>query len=160
MCADTEWTEAHSLRGPIDRPVLLAIHSVFTNQEPMATAELDDYLDPDILKVTFNEGLRGADIARIDIQWTTQDDYKFHYTDSREVNFRWGKHSHNGDYVHVSGLEHYHPPPNASSDPDDVEESCIKQPREKLVARAVLKLWRAAYHRGSFAPLNAGQNPP
>ena len=160
METDTGSTEAHILRGSIDRPVLLAIRDVFADEEPLAAAKLDDYLNPDVLQISFSEGLCGSDSARIDIQWTTQDDYKFHYTDSGDVNVRWGKHPHNGDYIHVPGLEHYHPPPNASSNPDYVEESCITQSREKLVARAVLKLWRAAYHAESLAPLNAGQNPP
>lgn len=76
------------------------------------------------------------------------------------MNFRWGKHSRGGDYIHVSGLEHYHPPPDAGSDPDDVEESCIEQFVEALVTRAVLRLWRVAYHADSYEPLNAASNPP
>ena len=87
-------------------------------------------------------------------------DYKFHYTDTEAVAFRWRKHPHTGDYVNVSGLEHYPPLPTASSDADEVEESCIRQSLEALVTRAVLKLWRVAYHTDSYAPLNAGQNPP
>lgn len=90
--------EGHSLRGPIDRPALLAIRDVFNSDEPLATAELDDYLDPETLEVTFDEGLCGAESARIDVQWTTQNDYKFHCTDSRGVNLRWSKHPHDGDY--------------------------------------------------------------
>lgn len=152
--------EGHSLRGPTDRPALLAIRDVFNTDEPLATAELDDYLDPATLEVTFDDGLCGAETARIDVQWTTQNDYKFHYTDSLGVNLRWGKHPHDGDYVNVRGLEHYHPPPDASSDPSEVEDSCITQSPEKLVTRAVLKLWRAAYHAESVSPLNAGSNPP
>lgn len=152
--------ESHSLRGPIDRPVLLAIRDVFTTEEPLATPELDDFLNPTTLEIALSEGLCGADASRGDVQWTTRDDYKFHYTDTDGVNLRWGKHPHDGDYTHVPGLEHYHPPPDASSNPDDVEESCIKHSRETLVARAVLKLWRVAYHTDSFAPLNAGRNPP
>lgn len=160
MGEDRTAAEGHSLRGPIDRPALLAIRGVFNTEEPLATAELDDYLDPGTLEVTFDDGLCGADTARIDVQWTTYDDYKFHYTDSRGVNLRWGKHPHDGDYVNVHGLEHYHPPPNASSDPSEVEDSCITQSPEKLVTRAVLKLWRVAYHAESVSPLNAGCNPP
>ncbi|WP_327053405.1 transcription initiation factor IIB [Halomicrococcus gelatinilyticus] len=91
---------------------------------------------------------------------TAQDDYKFHYTDSNGVDLRWGSHPHADDYVNVSGLEHYHPPPNASSDPREVEDSCITQSPVTLVTRAVLTLWRAAYHSESFTPLNAGRNPP
>lgn len=153
-------SESHSLRGPIDRPALIAIRDVVIETEPLATAELDDFLNPASLEISFGDGLREADTARIDVQWTTHDDYKFHYTDSRGINLRWGKHPHDGDYVNVTGLAHYHPPPDASSDPNDVEDSCIMQSPATLVTRAVLKLWRAAYHAGSWAPLNAGQNPP
>lgn len=152
--------EPHSLSGPIDRPALLTIRDVFNAEEPLATAQLDDYLDPDTLEVTFDTGLCGAETARIDVRWTTRNDYKFHYTDSRGVNLRWGKHPHNRDYITVIGLEHYHPPPNASSDSNEVEDSCINQSPEKLVTRAVLKLWRAAYHAESVSHLNAGGNPP
>jgi hypothetical protein len=153
-------TEDHTLRGAIDRPALLTIRDIIEEMEPLATARLDDYLNPSVLEVTLEDGHCGADGARIDIQWTTQDDYKFHYTDTAGVNLRWGNHHHGGDYIRVSGTEHYHPPPDASSDPADVEDSCITQSPEELVTRAVLKLWRVAYHMDSYSPLNAGSNPP
>ena len=152
--------ESHSLRGPIDRPALITIRDSIDELEPLATPVLDDYLNPSVLEVTLDDGLCDAESGRIDVQWTTRDDYKFHYTDSEGVNFRWGKHPHDGDYIHVPGLEHYHPPPDASSNPDEVENSCIKQSPEVLVTRAVLKLWRVAYHNQSCGPLNAGSNPP
>ena len=152
--------ESHSLRGAIDRPALIAIRDVIDTTEPLASAQLDDFLNPTTLEVNLDDGLCGAESARIDVQWTTRDDYKFHYTDPRGVNFRWGKHPHGGDYVRVNGLEHYHPPPDASSDPNTVEDSCIKHSRELLVTRAVLKLWRVAYRADSLSPLNAGRNPP
>lgn len=160
MGGTKEAGESHLLRGPTDRPALIAVRDVFNAEEPLATAQLDDFLDPDTLEVQFDDGLCGAENARIDVQWTTRDEYKFHYTDPQEVNFRWGKHPHDGDYVHASGLEHYHPPPDASSDPNAVEDSCITQSPELLVTRAVLKLWRVAYRADSLAPLNAGKNPP
>lgn len=153
-------SESHSLRGPIDRAVLISIRDLIDAHEPLATAELDGFLDPRVLHVRFDDGLGNADSARIDVQWTTQDDYKFHYTDSENVNLRWDRHPHDGDYVDATGPEHYHPPPDASSDPGDVEDSCIRQSRPLLVTRAVLKLWRTAYHADSLAPLNAGSNPP
>lgn len=153
-------TESHSLRGPIDRPALLAIRDFFNDNEPLATATLDDFLNPRALKVEYDDGLQSAERSRIDVQWTTRNDYKYHYTDSGGVNLRWGRHPHTGDYIQVPGLEHYHPPPDASSDPSTVEESCIKQQPETLVTRAVIKLWRAAYHADSLAPLNSGRNPP
>jgi hypothetical protein len=152
--------ESHSLRGPIDRPVLITIRDIIDELEPLATPALDDYLNPSVLEVTLEDGLRDAEHGRIDVQWATRGDYKFHYTDSEGVNLRWGKHPHDGDYIHVSGLEHYHPPPDASSDPNEVEDSCIRQSPEALVTRAVLKLWRVAYHGQSYGLLNAGRNPP
>jgi hypothetical protein len=94
------------------------------------------------------------------VQWTIQADYKFHYTDVDSVNFRWGRHPHGGDYIHAPGLNHYHPPPDATSNPDDVQASCIEQSAEALVTRAVFKLWRVAYHEDSYEPLNSASNPP
>lgn len=152
--------EDHTLRGAVDRPALLSIRDIIEEMEPLATAYLDDYLNPSVLEVSLDDGLCDADGARIDVQWTTQNDYKFHYTDTADVNLRWGNHLHGGDYIHVSGTEHYHPPPDASSDPGDVEDSCITQSPEELVTRAVLKLWRVAYHTDSYSSLNAGSNPP
>jgi hypothetical protein len=152
--------EAHKLRGPIDRAALIAIRDVINEEEPLASAKLDDFLNPTTLEVTLEDGLCGADKARFDIQWTTRDDYKFHYTDSAGIDFRWGRHPHDEDYVDVSGIEHYHPPPDASSDPTEVEESCITHSSEVLVTRAVLTLWRVAYYEGSLDPLNDGSNPP
>lgn len=152
--------ERHALRGPIDRPALLAIRDIFDSEEPLATPALDDYLNPERLMVTYEDGLCEAETARLDIRWTTRGDYSVHYTDNRGVNLRWDKHPHGGDYGNASGLEHYHPPPEASNDPAKVTASCITQTVDVLVARAVLKLWRVAYHADSLAPLNVGQNPP
>ena len=155
-----ETDELHSLRGSIDRPALLTIRDIIKREEPLAAPSLDDYLNPTVLEVPLDDGLCAAESARIDVQWTTRSDYKFHYTDADGVYFRWGSHPHGGDYINVPGLEHYHPPPDATSDPADVEESCIKQSVEALVTRAVLKLWRVAYHADSYEPLNAATNPP
>jgi len=83
-------TEDHSLRGPIDRPALITIRDLVDEAEPLATPQLDDFLNPSVLEVSLDNGLCGATSARIDVQWTTQADYKFHYTDSKDVNFRWG----------------------------------------------------------------------
>lgn len=155
-----EQAEDHTLRGATDRPALLTIRDIIEEMEPLASAQLDNYLNPMVLEVTLDDGLCDADEARIDIEWTTRNDYKFHYTDIADVNLRWGNHPHDEDYIHVSGIEHYHPPPDASSNPDDVEDSCITQSPEELVTRAVLKLWRVAYHTDSHKPLNQGRNPP
>ncbi|ERH12732.1 MAG: hypothetical protein J07HB67_01758 [halophilic archaeon J07HB67] len=160
MAGPPTHAETHTLRGAVDRSALCAIRDEIVELEPLATPTLDDALDPSVLEVQLDDGLCDADTGRIDVQWTTRDDYKFHYTDPEGVNCRWGSHPHGGDYVHVVGDEHYHPPPDATSDPDEVEDSCITLSSEVLVTRAVLKLWRVAYHETSLVALNTGENPP
>jgi len=152
--------ESHSLRGAIDREALITIRDLYTSDEPLATAHLDDYLSPQLLTIELEDGLLDAQTARIEIQWTTHADYKFHYTDELNLNFRWGNHPTGTDFPNVTNLAHFHPPPDASSTPSDVENSCIEQVDERLVARAVMKLWRVAYHRDTLAFLNSGENPP
>lgn len=92
--------EPHSLRGAIDRRGLIAVRDLFDSNEPLAVATLDNFLNPDVLEVQYDDGLLSA------------------------------------------------------------EQSCIQQRPEELVTRAVMKLWRAAYHADSLDPLNAGRNPP
>lgn len=46
--------ETHTLRGATDRPALLTIRDVVEKMEPVATAELDDYLYPYVLEVMLN----------------------------------------------------------------------------------------------------------
>jgi hypothetical protein len=99
---------------------------------------LDDYLDPTVPEVTLHDGLCSADSSRIDVQWTIQTDYKFYYTDSEGVNVRWGKYPHDGDYIHVPGLEHYHPPPDATSDPNECIR-CLTAARWKKATKRVVR---------------------
>lgn len=160
MAGDAASSESHSLRGPIDRAALGSIRDAIEREEPLAAPALDDVVDPRVLEVRLDDGLCDADSARLDVRWTTRDDYAFHYTDAEGVDLRWDRHPHDGDDVAASGPAHYHPPPSASSDPADVEASCIGHSRPLLVTRAVLQLWRRAYEAGSLAPLNAGRDPP
>lgn len=157
---DPEAAEPHSLRGPTDRGALLDIRELFEREEPLASGTLDDYLDPRTLRIDLADGIGDADTARIDVVWTVRDDYAFHYTDSAGVDCRWDAHPHGGAYGHASGRAHFHPPPDASNDPADVQQSCIRESTVDLVARAVRKLWRAAYHRRSVVGINSGSNPP
>jgi hypothetical protein len=67
---------------------------------------------------------------------------------------------HPHEYPVPDGDNHYHPPPNASSDVDDVAPSCIRAMELVLVARAVQQLWRAGYDAQTADPLNNATNPP
>jgi len=88
MGGDSSQTEPHFLRGPIDRAVSICIRDVIYRTEPFATAELGDFLDPRVLEVGFDDGLRDADSVRIDIQWTTRDHFSLQYIDSENLDFR------------------------------------------------------------------------
>lgn len=72
--------EIHSLRGPVDRSALLTVRTIIEREEPLATPSLDDFLNPTVLEVSLDDGLCSAESARIDVQWTTEADYKFHYS--------------------------------------------------------------------------------
>lgn len=160
MDRDVGASESHRLPGPIDRAVLIRIRDLVVDSEPLGTATLDDFLDPRLLEVQFEDGLADADSTRFDIRWTTHDDYAFHYTDSAGVDLRWDSHPHDGDYTQVTEFAHFHPPPNASADFDVVADSCIRHTTALLVTQVVLKLWRTAYHEGSVEAIKAGENPP
>lgn len=148
--------ESHAIRGPVDRGALLDFQEAITRREPLATGELDDFLDPSMLYIHFEDGVGQADSGRLDVVWTTQDDYTVHYTDDTR-NLRWDVHPH--DYPKPPEDRHFHPPPDASSDPDLVEDSCIEVSEIVLVALATLKLWLTAYERGSFEGINRIMDP-
>lgn len=150
--------ESHSLRGPTDRAALLDFSTVFERLEPLATGDLDDFVDPSELRIHLDDGIGDADAARFDVVWTTAGDYNVHYSDSLERDARWDVHPHS--YPQPAGDGHFHPPPDASSDPGDVVDSCITVSEIELVARAVHVLWRRAYDRGSFEGINDASNPP
>jgi hypothetical protein len=76
---DEEWTErVEFVARPLDRPALITIRDLFNQNEPLAAAALDDFLNPSTLEVQYDDGLLSAEQSRIDIQWTTRNDYKYH----------------------------------------------------------------------------------
>lgn len=158
MTDSTPSEESHGLRGPTDRGALLDFLHTFERMEPLATGSLDDFLDPTELRIQLSDGIGPAERARFDVVWTTRDDYTIHYTDDADQNCRWDV--HRNDYPNAPGDKHFHPPPDASSDPHVVENSCIQVTEIELVARAVHKLWRTAYKRGTLADVNDDSNPP
>lgn len=150
--------ESHSIRGPIDSPSLYDFRTVFERLEPLATGELDDPVDPTVLQIRLADGVGTADSARLDVRWTAVGDYNVHYTDADGRNFRWDAHPH--EFPRPTDERHFHPPPNATNAPDDVEPSCIEVSEVVLVARAVHTCWRRAYDRGEFGECNAADDPP
>lgn len=150
--------ESHALRGPIDRGALIDFRDTFERAEPLADAALDDLFNPNELRIKFSDGVGTAKSARFDVVWTTSGDYNIHYTDAEGRNLRWDVHPN--DYPRPPEDEHFHPPPDASTDPSDVEDSCIDVSEIELVARATHKLWRNVYEQESFDGVNEVSNPP
>lgn len=155
--ADTDG-ESHSTRGPVDGAALADFRDVLDRLEPLATGGLDDPVNPTVLRVRLADGVGAADDARLDVTWTTRDDYTVHYTDSAGRDLRWDLHPH--DYPRPPEDRHFHPPPDASNDAREVEASCIRVSEVELVARAVHALWRRAYERGSLGGINVAEDPP
>jgi hypothetical protein len=153
-----EDTESHSLRGAIDASSLHDFRAEFERLEPLASGSLDDPLSPSELRLQLGDGIGEASAATITVRWSVHDDYNVHYSDETGRNLRWDVHPH--EYTAPAGDAHYHPPPDASSDNDDVEASCLSVTELVLVARAVHQLWRAGYDSGTVDPLNEAINPP
>jgi hypothetical protein len=140
--------------GPIYLPALQRIRDLWIDLEPLvAETEYDDQVAPTELRIELADGLGAAETARLDIQWSTLDNYSFHYVDSSDVNWRFDRHpnTHSPD-------RHFHPPPDAGA--DTAEPSCIHVGEVSLVARAIHKLWRVAYESGDIDRLNTLSNPP
>lgn len=150
--------ESHSTRGPIDGDKLYDFMQEFERLEPLATGELDDVTAPTLLQIEFDDGIGTASHSRLDVKWTVRDDYNIHYTDSMNRNLRWDVHPQ--EFPQPANDRHFHPPPNASSSPRDVAESCIEVSEVVLVARATHALWRRAHANGAFEGINAVTNPP
>lgn len=151
-------TEAHALRGAIDAGALHDVRTEFERLEPLASGSLDDPVSPSELRLQLDDGIGAATSATITVRWSVQGDYNVHYSDDAERDLRWDVHPH--DYTAPNGDGHYHPPPDALSDDDDVEASCLRVTELVLVTRAVHHLWRTGYDTGTLTPLNEAANPP
>ena len=140
--------------GQVYLPALQRIRDLWMDLEPLvAETGYDDQVAPTELRIELTDGLDDAETARLDIQWSTLDNYSFHYVDSSDVNWRFDRHpnTHSPD-------RYFHPPPDAGT--DTAEPSCIHVDEVALVARAVHKLWRVAYDSGDLDRLNTLSNPP
>lgn len=140
--------------GPIYLPALRRIRDLWLECEPLTdTVAYDDVIAPTELQIGLTDGLGDADAARLDIQWSEQGMYSFHYVDSADVNWRFDRHPN----TH-SPESHFHFPPDAAT--RTAEPSCIDVTEVSLVTRAVHAMWRAAYENDDLDRLNSASNPP
>jgi hypothetical protein len=151
-------SESHALRSAIDPGALSDFRVEFERLEPLAGGSVDDPVNPTGLRLQLGDGIGEATRATIIVRWSVGDDYNVHYSDDTGRTLRWDVHPH--EYTDPAGDAHYHPPPNASTDDDDVDASRLRVTETVLVARAVHQLWRAGYESGTTGPLNDATNPP
>ncbi|MCU4741325.1 hypothetical protein OB955_23550 [Halobacteria archaeon AArc-m2/3/4] len=146
--------ERSSDLGAPDVMTMRSIRDLFVREEPLVeTSQFDSVLDPQEIRVSFTDGIGDAEWCRVDITWYKSGAYRFHYVDERDVNWRFDNHPN----PH-SPTCHFHRPPDAP--PETAEQSCIEVDEPRLVARAVLKLWRRAYEMDDLDILNTATNPP
>lgn len=140
--------------GAPDVPVMQLIRDLFLQIEPLVeTAAFDSALSPNEVRIRFADGIGDASWCRLDCTWYASGAYRFHHVDSNGIDWRFDRHPNDH-----SPETHFHEPPDADS--RSAVESCIDVREPRLVARAVLQLWRRAYDTGSFSALNTAQNPP
>lgn len=140
--------------GAPDAASMQTIRDRFVQDEPLVEkAVFDSALAPQELHVRFADGIGDAAWCRLDVTWYTSDAYRFHYVDENEVNWRFDRHQN----AH-SPEKHFHEPPAAVS--ETARQSCITVEEPRLVARAILNLWRRAYEMDSVSELNTASNPP
>lgn len=140
--------------GAPDAADMQSIRDLFLQEEPLVTnATLDSVLTPREVRIRFADGIGDATWARLDVSWHTSGAYRFHHVDENGVNWRFDRHPNDH-----SPEKHFHEPPAADS--TTAVRSCIDVEEPRLVARAVLKLWRRAYDTGTFAALNTARDPP
>jgi hypothetical protein len=150
--------ESHALRGATDAGALHDFRTEFERLEPLANGSFGDPVSPGQLRLRMDDGIGSASAATLTVRWTVRNDYNVHYSDDADRNLRWDVHPHT--YTDPKGDGHYHPPPDASKNDDDVEASCLEVTELVLVARAVHQLWRAGYDSGTTDPLNDATDPP
>ena len=140
--------------GAPDAAEMQLIRDLFLQEEPLVEdAVFDSVLAPRELHIQFADGIGEATWCRLDVTWYTSDAYRFHYVDEADINWRFDRHPNDH-----SPEKHFHEPPAAVS--EMALQSCIMVEEPRLVARAVLNLWRRAYETDSMAKLNDAQNPP
>lgn len=140
--------------GPPDPTVMQEIRDRFLEHEPLVeSAGFDSVLHPLELIVSFEDGIGPTDWCRIEVTWFRSGAHRLHYVDNEGVNWRFDRHPN----PH-SPEKHFHEPSDAVS--TTAVDSCIRVEEPKLVALAVLKLWRRAYETGDLGGLNEASDPP
>lgn len=136
--------------GEIRISSLKVIRDMFERHEPLVEETCLDDFDPRELRVYYSEGFEEP--GRFDVRWSRTNSYNFHYTEDESLNFRYDRHPNDH-----SSEKHFHVPEDTRS--EDAVESCIEVEQDRLVALAVVQLWREAWENGDLLLLNRGSPP-
>lgn len=121
--------------GPVDYPVLQQIRDLLLEEEPLVeSTTVDDPVNPTELIVEFSARLNAP--GRMEITWWKRGAYRYHYTESDGVDFRFDNHPKDG-----APNAHFHPPPDAGQAKPSFLAG-VTQPQ--IVTRAVITRWRQA----------------
>lgn len=150
MRGDTDWEWADT--GAPDQQLLARARTIAETYEPLIVdSEFDSSLNPQELHLFVSDGIV-SESGRFDIVWTEELNYRYHYTEGPDFNYRYDLHPR----LDVPDT-HFHRPPAASH--EDAVASCIEVETVRLVTFAVLQLWRDTLESGTLSFLQQ-PNPP
>jgi len=86
------------------------------------------------------------------VRWSKTNSYNFHYTEGEDFDFRYDRHPNDH-----SPEKHFHAPGDTRS--EEAVESCIDVEQDRLVALAVVQLWRESWENDDPSLLNRGSPP-
>lgn len=137
--------------GPVDYPTFQQIRTLLVDEEPLVeSTTFDDPVNPTELIVELSAGLGSP--GRMEITWWERGAYRYHYTESDGIDFRFDRHPKDG-----APDEHFHPPPDAGRAAPSVLAGVSQS---QIVTRAVIARWRRAVIKGrGLESLNSDANP-
>lgn len=138
--------------GPVDRDKLLAVEQVFRSRLDALVTEVayvPSWGATTEVQLTVAAGICATE-SRFDVAWWTTHGYKYHYSESGDVQYRYG-------WEKRDGLpdKHFHPPDAL----DRHEESLIRHEDPELVTHAILSDWLHAANHSDPDLLNTQEDP-
>lgn len=121
--------------GPVDTVVLQQIRNLGVQEEPLVEeTSFDNPIDPTELVVELAIGM--AEPGRFEITWWQRGAYRYHYTESDGIDFRFDRHPKDD-----APDTHFHPPPDGGPAARSILQNVTQA---QVVTRVVLSQWRAA----------------
>lgn len=126
--------------GSVDLPVLQQIRTLLIEEEPLIeSTRFDDPINPTELIVDLT--LSDRSHSRLEVTWWQTGAYRFHYTESDGIDFRYDNHPKSS----VPDA-HFHPPPNAGPAEPSFLQSAT---RPLVITRAIVTRIREAIVDGN-----------